>query len=598
MVWQALSRYRWIFLAFSFGSLLIFFQNCSQQFQLSDQNDVFFLSSSSASSFANFDRLGASKLTCRDPNQMSESTTRRLAKQEYINTVRDLFLPADVSVNADEQRSLPADAKSQYLLFDSAARGVSADHVEVYFSISERIVDEVLATESKASQLHACFANLGGQAAAAAEMCVQQFVVNFGKRIFRRPLQNEEVTQYLNLYREGLSVNLTRLVSVKTVLMAFLNSPQFIYLFEINGSDSDNGKLQLSPHELATRLSYLLWQTAPDGELLAEADSGRIMSGASLAAQTKRLMDDPRFRRVTEGFISRWLKLEGLVPPNFSAGFLAGVNPGEVRSAASIEALNFSNYIIHDVKGSYVDLLTSPQSSVTSQALAQVYLVPVTTDLQKKTPLPVGEMRGGLLTRAAFLYGGVDATSPIHRGAEIRRYVLCDPLPSPDPAQLPQGALQPPPFSLTQSSRERWTVKTSGSSCIGCHSQINDLGFAMEKFDTLGRLRQQERVVDPATAQTAHLAIDDQVDVMIEDTAVRVRGGLELSHAIAGSNKGNQCFARQWFRFSYGRMEDLFQDACLIKEMEEQLTVDRGSMLNMFQRLVFAPTFRLVRHKK
>jgi hypothetical protein len=179
----------------------------------------------------------------------------------------------------------------------------------------------------------------------------------------------------------------------------------------------------------------------------------------------------------------------------------------------------------------------------------------------------------------------------------VRRHFLCDDLPSPDPASLPDGALTPPPISLSMTSRERWTLKTSPAACLGCHSQVNGLGFALEKFDGMGRFRSAETVTNPQTNLVVQLPIDDTVEVLMDGTTVLVNGPRSLSQVISQSPQANRCFARQWFRFSQGRVEDLSADACAIQGMESVLMQNGGSMMDMFKQLTLSPSFSLVRPK-
>jgi hypothetical protein len=191
----------------------------------------------------------------------------------------------------------------------------------------------------------------------------------------------------------------------------------------------------------------------------------------------------------------------------------------------------------------------------------------------------------------AFLLTGSHETHPIHRGAVVRRRILCDDLPTPDPASLPPGALDPPPVTEDQTTRERYEVKTADPACGGCHSLLNPVGFVLEGYDALGRVRTEEQVIDELSGEVlATLPIDTAAAPALAGEDTVISSGPELSEQVMASGKVEACFARQYFRATYGR-EEAEEDACVIERLQTELS-DGGSMRDALRSVALDPMFR------
>jgi hypothetical protein len=240
-------------------------------------------------------------------------------------------------------------------------------------------------------------------------------------------------------------------------------------------------------------------------------------------------------------------------------------------------------------KGTFKDLMTSPVAFVPSANLGKVYGVTAPAGGGQMTL--AADQRSGLLTRAAMLVESDESTSPIQRGARMRRKLLCAPIAPPDPSAFPPNTIVPPPFSPTKSARQRWTEQTSQGVCNACHSQFNPLGYALENYDSLGRFRQMEPIIDPKTNKVVNsLPIDAAVDVQLVDKTATVNGAVGLGAALADDTTARQCFAQEWMKFGYGRMEAP-EDVCLQAQLAD-VSGARG-IREMLRQSVLAPTFRL-----
>ena len=246
----------------------------------------------------------------------------------------------------------------------------------------------------------------------------------------------------------------------------------------------------------------------------------------------------------------------------------------------------------------YADVLMDNSAVLQNVEASHFYNLPDGTPLDQIIQLPG---RAGILTRAPFLGTGTETTSPIRRGAFIRRQILCDTLSSPDPDKLPDRSLSAPVADPTQAqtTRERYAAKTASNECMQCHSKINSLGFAFEDFDSLGRNRSTlgEPVFQvngdsvtlvkmlPVNASVASIDINNGDNIP-------VNGGIQLMNTLAASEKANTCFVRQVYRYTGGRIEDGGDD-CQMKAMYDEMGKDGGSIMGLLKALPRQPNFRL-----
>ena len=273
--------------------------------------------------------------------------------------------------------------------------------------------------------------------------------------------------------------------ALRETLSVVLASPMFLYLAE---PSPDGKRRPLTGPELATRLSYFLWGAPPDATLLALGESGELMKREVLAAQTTRLLDDPRSQDLVRGFVHQWLGMDRL-------DFFEVNRPKYPRfdDSTRLAAKNeIYETFAHLLKGNAPlgDLLKADYV-VINRLLADYYSSPgVEGDAFRKVALPTGSPRGGLLGMAAvsFMGGNGDHTSPVERGAWVLRKLLHDP-PPPAPANVPQIARLAGKILTT---RERLFAHQEEAQCASCHRKIDPIGFGLENFDAVGQWRTED----------------------------------------------------------------------------------------------------------
>jgi hypothetical protein len=526
-------------------------------------------------------------LSCASRPTLGAENLRVLGRREYEASLRDVFGEAAVDAAASQLAQL-SDKKVPHG-FRSMAQGTTGADVESYFMIADAVAAYVTSAPDKVSALAPCLA-----ATPVAGDCAKTFIETFGRRLYRRPLAPDEVSYLMTVHADGAAIGTTD--GVRFALFAMLQSPHFLYRVETAGDAiaASPDTYRLTAYEMATRLSYLAWGTTPDALLLDSASSGALDTAEGLAHELDRLLTDAKARAKIGQFFSEWLETEDLPAVNQSPEFLAGISSMGLASAMQSELSQTALYLTFDERGTYKDLFTSTTSFVTTPALAQLYGIQPSAAADGRTTLE-GRMRGGLLSRAAILLTSGEQTSPIRRGAFVRRKLLCDPISPPDPNSFPPGAIQPPAFNAGMTSRQRWTAKTSQGGCAACHGSINPPGFALENYDSIGRYRATEAIVDPTTGMKVNdLPIDSTVDMLLDGTApTHVEGGVGLGAALADSELAQDCLGRQWFRFVTGR-DEATDDGCVIRDIVD--AAKQGAPIkDVFKRIALAPEFRLRR---
>jgi mono/diheme cytochrome c family protein len=345
--------------------------------------------------------------------------------------------------------------------------------------------------------------------------CARRIVENLARKAFRRPVTTEDMNRLMPFYEAGRRDSGTFDQGIEQAVAAVLVSPQFLYR-AIRGpkGTSPNTEFTLTDLELASRLSFFLWNTGPDEELLALAAANGLTRPGALEKQAKRMLADPKASSLVTSFAMKWLNLtnlEQIVPdpalfPEFNE---------QLRHDFSTEAEAFVNSIFSDDR-SVVELLTADYTFLNDR-LARHYAVSGVTGAQFRKVSLAERERWGLLGKAAVLlrtsYG--DRTSPVLRGAWVLDKLLGTPPtpPPPDTAtDLSQKAGEQP-----KTVRARLEQHRNKASCRMCHGVIDPTGLALENFDAIGHWRtmdtQANVPIDASTVLPTGVAINGVVDL-------------------------------------------------------------------------------------
>jgi hypothetical protein len=491
------------------------------------------------------------------------------------------------SVPVDRREPTPQDPRGGYRRLDQA---LEQAHVDETYRVAIALGRALSAPERLGTVVGPCASD---EDASNDEACVADFVREFGARALRRPLDADDERFYRAVYGSDPTADPAAYADLITVL---LSAPEFLYFVE-HGEHEVPGKpgsYRLSAHELAARLSYHFWQTLPDDALWHAAQDGSLLTPQVLARQVERLMADARTRETTAELFSDLLALDALPAldahahdPVFAA-FAGDDLPGPaLRRHVIDEALDMLAYYTWTDPAGVAALFTSELSFARSEDLAGIYGVARWDGRSAPPALAAGE-RPGLLTRAWFLASGSASTRPIQRGVFVRRTLLCDEL-APPPADV--SAVQPAPVTdkTTRQVVEALTEQP-GTVCASCHaSSINPLGFAFEGFDALGRVRMEQPVFDADGTQVGALPLDTVSVPRVAPTDPSVSNGpADLALLMLQSGKLEACLARHYFRFTFGRREDLGRDGCALERLRARL-VESGRIRDMLAEAAFLP---------
>lgn len=517
---------------------------------------------------------------------------RLLTRLQYQNSIDDLFqgvvrghwtaaFPAENEVlgfrtSAEFHRATPWLAEAQMVAAEAVAAQVRAN-IELIAPCASAALDE---------------------AADSAKACARDFLATYGFRAFRRPLTAEEQQPLLALFAQGLEEQGSA-YGLELVTQALLQSPQFLYRFEAPRSpDETNGAAErVDNFGLASRLSYLFWNSMPDDQLFAVAQAGTLEQPDVLQAQAERMLASPKAASAIKDFADQWLgltSLNGAVrnSPQVMNGSSVNVEPSpdEPGEATTRYSNAWRSSVLTYMSELYANganfrtLMSSPDVYL-DRSLAPIYAASVPDETPEgyfvNVAFPEGE-RAGLLTQPGLmaLLAHADQSAPILRGVFVRDKILCQPTPPAPPTVDPT----PPMLDPQATTRERFAQHTADASCSGCHSLIDPIGLGFENYDELGRYRTTENGLDIDASGRL---------VGLRETAIQgdFVGAVGLSERLAESVQAQTCFVTQWYRYGMGRVEQT-EDLCSLKQLVHAFIESDGDLRQMLTSLVTTDAFR------
>jgi len=525
----------------------------------------------------------------------------KLSTIQYRNTVRDLLGASGLSdVATDVAPMLAAIPDDSTVAFRGLDTRVSTDHIQCYFNVATAVADGA----TKTSQRLTALAGSCAGTSPLAQSCLDAFLASFGKRAFRRPLASDELAEMKDVAMGTSPAPANATEAIRNVVVMLLMSPRFVNHLELAGTAvaGSSDLLALDPYEIASRLSYTFWQTLPDDALLAAAADGSLATDAGFSTQLDRVFADPRTHDTVWQFWNEWMKFDSFTGfssdrpafMTFAAGENVGVAGHDHWGDMVTEIHDLTDLYTWTQSGSLDDLLTSDQSVTKSADLAHLYGVSAWSGSGSYPRFTDGS-RSGILQRAALLADNLETTNPFHRGALIRRSILCDNLPRPDPNSLPAGSLDPPPQNTAMTTRQRYEAKVAGNDqCSVCHNSFSNLGYVMEAYDALGRFRTMEKVYDEQTgALLATLPLDTTgVPQVVVGDMRSVSGPAEMNQRIVESGKVEACLSANYFRYALRRDPTANSaDACAYDSMRSGL-VSGGALAAAFRGIATSAGFR------
>jgi hypothetical protein len=474
----------------------------------------------------------------------------RLSTTQFSNSVRDLLgLPAGPGLATNG-------GGAQFAFFSSDTLSVDPG---LAFSINGAVKTALAAAAPQIPALAAC--NNGEDESA----CAQRFAANFGMRAFRRPLDDSEVVNLMNVYGQGRMQDFNTGISL--MVQALLQSPSFLFRSEFGGTPSAaTGTTTLTPYEVATQLGYTFLNSTPDAPLLAAAANGTLGTEKGVAAQVDRLLKTDAVKQNIDNVVVSWFNVPQLViktkdPTLIPAAVTAMVPQGQdVQATLEADILTSTTDFVDDIlwqgSGKVTELLTSNKLFV-NQRLGALYGLPYSAAGARPDgfagvldPQP----RAGMITQPGFIWSLSDpaTTSIVHRGKEIHDYVVCG------------NALKPPPPGLLSSPAiimllamlptelDKANYRLGDAFCASCHQSMDSYGLLLEKLDPIGNHR------------TMYAAADNDPDPITESVDfskfpkaaplyTMITGPVELAQAIVDNHQFTDCAAMMMTSYALGR---------------------------------------------
>ena len=486
------------------------------------------------------------------------SPLRRLTTYEFNNTIRDLL---GDTTNPGSELPAQVDSKQNPFGNDADEQNPTDVLVEKYQTVAESIATRATANATALGKLHSCATNV---TAANESACARMIATALAPRAYRRAVTSTEIDELVALYSNvrALGTTMTFGSGVAAMIEAILQAPEFLYRVELGAPVAGNTAIKrVAGREMATRLSYLFWQTMPDAALFQAADSGMLDTKEGVLQQAQKLLDNQKSHATVAFFFDNLLPIPDLSGLTRDAGLFPTWS-GSIGAAMRTEVQRFLEHEIYEnttqvappyVAGSWPAILTAPYTFV-NQALFNHYGAAsfasgtaVTGTALTKVNLNTSQ-RLGLLTLGGIAAGSTTSnnTNPVLRGVFILNKLMCRNV------ELPTGFTPMPPDPYSgKTARERFAKHAASDVCAACHKSIDPMGLPFENYDAVGRYRTSEHWTDPATNISYDTPIDASGSVL--GVAGTAQNGVELVKLLATSPAIESCFASHWMRFAYGR---------------------------------------------
>jgi hypothetical protein len=487
----------------------------------------------------------------------------RLNNTEYDNTVHDL-LGTELAL----AKTFVAEEASG---FDNVASalGMTGSQFEAYYGAAEKLAADVFANAGRKSQLFGCTPS-GADGGA----CLTTTIDELGLKTFRRPVNDSERAGLKKVYSDALEAGLDADGALEHLLTTMLAAPQFLYRFDTAASDK-----ALAPYVLASRLSYFVWSTMPDAELLELAADGSLVETEVLKAQLGRMLDDGRSQALVRNFAGQWLGMRDLDNHKVRADLFPTWND-DLRASLIAEAQAYFSEFLYDDRP-MSEFFTSPLHFVDGRLAAHYGIADVSGEDLVRIDRDVGE-RVGFLGLGSFLTLSSFAhrTSPTLRAKWVLEEMLCSPVAPPPPeveASLGDDEAANEAAAI-ENVRERLELHRSNPSCAGCHAAMDPIGLGLETFDAIGKERthyENGDLVDP----TGELPGGKKFD-----------GPVELAEVLADDPRFPRCVTTKMLTYALGR--GMQKEADLVTRTTEAYLAQGGTLRALVEIIVLGDDFK------
>lgn len=468
----------------------------------------------------------------------------------------------------------PDDRREGLLAVGSSFAGITPSGFEKYEAAAATIAEQALDAEHR-DDLVPCQPE---SASAADDACARAFVEQVGRRLLRRSPTGQETEARVQIAAAAAEALGGFYPGLELALASLLVSPDFLFRVEEAETDpSDPSRSRLTSVSMAPRLSYLLWNTTPDDDLLDAAEAGELVSESGLASQLERMLSSPKletglrsifsdlydFKQFDDGLVRK----DSALFPAYSQPMVEEAKEQTLRTIVAHLAAN----------GDYRELFTTRESFLTRR-LGVVYQVPVPTPSGWEPYLFSEDAgRAGLLSHISFnaLHSHPGRSSATLRGKFVREVLLCQTVPAP-PADIDFSIVENTMGEL-RTARERLEAHVENDACAGCHTLMDPIGLALESFDAVGMERLQENGVT--------------IDTSGELDGVPYADAAGLGQALSEHPNLGPCLVRNLYRYSLGRSVAAGEEA-LLEHLNMRFADEGFQVTELLREVLMSDGFR------
>ena len=511
---------------------------------------------------------------------------RRMTNAEYDASVQALL-----GTTKTPSTTFPPDARQ--------LAGYTLNDAQRIDPVMAKALDDaalVLVAEARTANKLLVPAGCASPTATNAESCATMYINDFGAKAFRRPVASSETTDLMAVYRIGAASPGTYAEGIDLVTRAILQAPGFLYLTAL-GAPGSTGTITLTPQELATNLSYLVAGGPPDSALQTAMTTLGTPDGRE--AQVRRLLGVQAGRDRMVRVVREWLGVDRIMETAKDTTLYSEFTSA-IRTSMDTETKKFIDEVVQRSTGTVGELM-SANWSIVDTGLAGVYGA-TSAGATAHTSLP---KRLGILNQAAFLsvFAHAQESAPVLRGVAVMRRVACMKLPDPQSLNI---QVVPPAPDPTKSTRERFDIHATDAACNSCHNTIDQIGFAFELFDGMGKQRKAVAGAPAGTLEDRHLGPSGPMSTNTtsnttiasspefpSDFAGTYADSNALATALGQSAQVRECLARQFFRSSSGRSDDSVSNAeqSFVNMWKQMSSDQQGKFVEVLVAYVRSPLF-------
>ncbi len=410
--------------------------------------------------------------------------------------------------------------------------------------------------------------------------CARKILGDFARRAYRRPVTEADLTELLPFVSQAIAQGDDFNTGIRNAIKRVLLSPDFLFLPEIDANPESTDSHPVSPFEMASRLSYFLWASAPDAELLAAAESGALADKAEVVKQAQRLLADPKSDALVDTFGVQWLKLGKLTFQSPAVDTFPSFD-GILKNAMRDETTLFFKSFLKEDK-SVTEMLDAKYTFLNDR-LAQHYGIGGITGSEMRRVDLTNPQRGGILTHGSFLTftSQPNRTSPVKRGNWVLQQLLCQE-PPPPPANvppIPEGTQ-----TAGKTIRELTEAHRANPACAACHAMMDPIGYSLEHYDGIGTWRDKDGTF--AINATGKLPDGRTFD-----------GAQQLAQTIKADPALTKCVAKKMLIYGIGR-ELTEGDLCTVDALATGWSATGARLKGLALEVVKTDQFRMRRGGK